>query len=114
MNLLDSIFITFRRIAAYVRGDLIVVSRQGDELPVKFKPRHAVLMVDHGEQWSLGLNCPCGCGEVIELLLIEEADQSWSLHIDGIGRPTLQPSVWKSSGCRSHFWVVSGQIKWCA
>lgn len=114
MRILDSILNAFRRATSYIRGDLKVISMQGDQLPERFRNRHAVLMVDHGEQWSLGLNCPCGCGEVIELLLVEEVDQYWSLHIDQIGRPTLKPSIWKSTGCRSHFWVTNGQIKWCA
>ncbi|HGM6050712.1 DUF6527 family protein [Stenotrophomonas bentonitica] len=70
-------------------------------------------MLDHGEEWSIGLNCPCGCGEVVELLLIEEVDENWSLRIDDIGRPTLTPSVWKATGCRSHFWITNGQIRWC-
>lgn len=114
MRILDSILNGFRRATSYIRGDLKVISMQGDQLPERFRNRHAVLMVDHGEQWSLGLNCPCGCGEVIELLLVEEVDQNWSLHIDQVGRPTLKPSIWKSTGCRSHFWVTNGQIKWCA
>ncbi|MDM9644782.1 DUF6527 family protein [Rhizobium sp. S163] len=28
-------------------------------------------------------------------------------------RPTLHPSVWRNSGCRSHFWVRRGRIAWC-
>ncbi|WP_425373246.1 DUF6527 family protein, partial [Klebsiella pneumoniae] len=33
--------------------------------------------------------------------------------VDGKGRPTLYPSIWRTTGCRSHFWVRIGRIHWC-
>jgi hypothetical protein len=33
---------------------------------------------------------------------------------DARGRPTLRPSVWLRTGCRSHFWIRDGRVEWCA
>ncbi|WP_319003147.1 DUF6527 family protein [Acidovorax radicis] len=59
------------------------------------------------------MKCPCGCGRILELLLIPEAHPRWKLTVDSGGRPTLHPSVWVKDGCRSHFWLRQGQIEWC-
>ena len=90
---------------------LVIVS--GDSLPKDLPNRDLVLARDGDEDWCIGMKCPCGCGRVLELLLIPEASPRWTLAIDGKGRPTLHPSVWVKDGCRSHFWVRSGRIDWC-
>lgn len=86
---------------------------EGDELPEKLPRRDLVLTRDDGDDWSIGMRCPCGCGEVIELMLLEEARPRWDLKTDENNRPTLHPSVWRRKGCRSHFWVRKGHIFWC-
>ncbi|WP_425525696.1 DUF6527 family protein [Xanthomonas campestris] len=55
--------------------------------------------------------CPCGCGEVIELSLSPESRNFWKLAVEA-GRPTLHPSVWRKTGCGSHFWVRRGRVQW--
>lgn len=56
--------------------------------------------------------CPSGCGEVIMLSLNQEKSPSWSITSDSKGRPTIYPSIHKLDGCRSHFWIKKGKIKW--
>lgn len=102
----------YERLAAWWRGDLKVLRGEGDTLPAHIHRQHLVHMVDAGESWSVGFNCPCGCGDVIELLLLRTIDPHWTLSIDSLGRPTLHPSVWKSTGCKSHFWVKNGRVVW--
>jgi hypothetical protein len=58
------------------------------------------------------LKCPCGCGDLIMLSLMKENKPSWNLQIDNLGRPSLLPSIWKIDGCKSHFFVRRGRIKW--
>jgi len=84
----------------------------GDSLPKHLPSRNLVLARDDGDDWCVGLRCPCGCGETIELLVIDEARPRWDVTIRR-GRPTLRPSVWRKVGCRSHFWVRDGRIIWC-
>lgn len=102
----------FKRFAAWWRGDLKVVQKDGDTLPALIQHGRLIHMVDAGESWSVGFYCPCGCGDVIELLLLTAADPHWTLSVDASGRPTLRPSVWRTTGCKSHFWIRNGQTVW--
>lgn len=85
----------------------------GDALPLKMPRRDLVLTRDDGDDWSVGMRCPCGCGDTIELMILDEARPRWDIEVDSKRRPTLRPSVWRQTGCRSHFWVRRGQIIWC-
>lgn len=84
----------------------------GEVLPKKLPRRNIVLLRDAGENWSVGMRCPCGCGQHIELALIPEARPRWKLLQDPDGIPTLTPSVWLREGCRSHFFVRRGRVDW--
>lgn len=86
---------------------------EADTLPTPLPYRDLVLTQDDGEDWSVGLRCPCGCGATIELMTLPGANPRWSVQVDEAGRPTLHPSVWRQKGCRSHFWVRHGRIQWC-
>lgn len=93
------------------RRRLIVVS--GDSLPERMPRRDLVLADDDGDHWCVGMICPCGCDRTIELMLIREANPHWALKVDSEGFPTLTPSVWLRTGCKSHFWVREGRVQWC-
>lgn len=84
-----------------------------DILPAELPRRDLVLAEDDGEAWSIGMKCPCGCGDTVELMLLAEATPRWTLTVDAKGRPSLSPSVWRKSGCRAHYWVINGRIRWC-
>ncbi|MFD2263415.1 DUF6527 family protein [Lacibacterium aquatile] len=84
-----------------------------DSLPAKMPARDLVLTQDDGEPWSLGMRCPCGCGDTLELLVIKEARPRWDLQMQN-GKPTLHPSVWRQTGCRAHFWLREGRVHWCS
>lgn len=86
---------------------------EGDSLPSTLPRRNVVLARDDGEDWCVGFRCPCGCGRTIELLVIQEAKPRWDVQPDPKGTVTLHPSVWLRDGCRSHFFVRKGRIKWC-
>jgi hypothetical protein len=86
---------------------------QGDSLPDSLPFRSLVLARDDDEDWCVGMRCPCGCGRKIELLVIREAKPRWDLIVDAVGRPTLTPSVWLRDGCKSHFWIRKGTVRWC-
>lgn len=86
---------------------------EGDSLPVRLPRRDLVLARDDGEDWCVGMRCPCGCGYAIELLVVAEGKPRWDVKVDANGVPTLTPSVWLKKGCRSHFWVREGCIRWC-
>jgi hypothetical protein len=85
----------------------------GDELPSSMPSRDIVLTRDDGEAWSVGMLCPCRCGATIEMLVVEGAKPRWDIEVDDKGRPSLRPSIWRNTGCRSHFWIRSGRVVWC-
>ena len=87
---------------------------EGDSLPERLPLRDLILIRDDGEDWCVGMRCPCGCGDVIELLVVAEAKPRWNVMVDARGYPSLSPSVWRQKGCRSHFWLRHGRISWCA
>lgn len=82
-------------------------------LPEKLPWRDLLLAREEEDQWSVGMRCPCGCGQRLELMLLKQVKPRWDLTTDTKGRPTLSPSVWLRTGCRSHFWVRGGKIIWC-
>lgn len=86
---------------------------QDDALPERLPRRGLVLLRDAGEDWCVGMRCPCGCGQRIELPLIPEAKPHWKLRLEPDCSPTLTPSVWLRDGCRSHFFVRRGKVEWC-
>jgi hypothetical protein len=95
----------------FARGRKVFV-QVGDALPANMPKEDLILLKDDGEEWSVGFYCPCGCGDVIELLLLPDVAPRWDIRIDPRGRPSLTPSVWRTTGCRSHFWLRDGHVIW--
>jgi hypothetical protein len=76
----------------------VVVCTAGDAaLVVRTRPRLLVL------------GCPCGCGEVLPINLDERAGDAWRLY-QGPRGASLYPSVWRETGCESHFIIWRGEI----
>jgi len=90
----------------------IVEIANEEELPSRMPKRNLILVIEHKEHWCVGMTCPCGCKQRIELPLIREASPRWRLEVDKNNNPTLSPSIWLNSGCRSHFFVRAGRVIW--
>lgn len=112
MNLFRSLAQWFRKRCDRFGPARRLVIVEGDSLPTKMPFRDLVLARDDGEDWSVGMKCPCGCGRTIELLVIQEAKPRWDVEVDADGFPSLTPSVWLTNGCRSHFWLKRGRVTW--
>jgi|SRR5579872_1764183 len=74
----------------------------------------AVLYVEcrGGKDRWLHLLCPCGCGDVISLNLMTSHRPFWSLASHEDGTVSVMPSVDKTSGCCSHFFIRRCRIAW--
>ena len=68
----------------------------------------AVLVV-RGRPRRLVLRCPCGCGELLPINLDDRAGPAWRLYHEERG-VSLYPSVWRESGCESHFIIWRDNI----
>src|SRR4051812_45242071 len=62
---------------------------------------HAAL-IERGRPRVIVVNCPCGCGEKLAMNLDRRAGKAWRLHVGEHG-VSLFPSVWRDTGCESHF-----------
>lgn len=61
--------------------------------------------------WKLSFICPCGCKEVISLNLLQEVSPNWTFKVKK-KRITIHPSIWRSVGCKSHFYIKKGKLDW--
>ncbi len=66
------------------------------------------VLVERGFPRLLVLSCPCGCGDEIPINLDPKAGPAWRCFIDRRKGTTLYPSVWRESGCGSHFVLWNG------
>lgn len=80
------------------------------ELPDKIADR--TFYVIGNEVWAAAFTCPCGCGATIELSLLKQDRPSWRVRIDWRRMPTVYPSIWRTLGCKSHFFLRHGNIYW--
>lgn len=65
-----------------------------------------------GRFWLAIFSCPCGCGATIQLPMTPPAHPCWKMR-GTMSSPSLWPSVRRTSGCLSHFWIRGGRVHWC-
>lgn len=68
---------------------------------------------DEDWKWLIQLKCPCGCQEVIQLSLLERSQQFWRLEKHDEKRFSIYPSIHRTTGCKSHFWMRDNYVEWC-
>lgn len=83
-----------------------------DDFPDSLRER-TLYLIGEGQPWQAAMRCPCGCNAVIQLSLVPNDRPRWRATVDRQARPTLAPSVWRSTGCRAHFFLRNGRIFWC-
>lgn len=72
-------------------------------------PGDAVL-VERGRPRCLVLSCPCGCGETLPINLDPRVGPAWRLYTSRNSSLTVFPSIWRESGCNSHFIIWRDKI----
>lgn len=109
MNLLKRQWLRLRE---WLTAPRKLVPVAGDVEPPSLPTRDLLLLSEGSDAWSVRMSCPCGCGQLVELPLIPEAYPRWRLQVDDDQHPTLAPSVWLRTGCKSHFFVRAGKVLW--
>lgn len=71
-----------------------------------------VALVVRGRPRSVVICCPDGCGERLTINVDERAGPAWDV-FNGPKGFSLFPSVWRDSGCKSHFIVWRDVLIWC-
>lgn len=101
-----------RRLLALRRWLRPLVAHETEDFPERLNPDQVYLIGEDGNWWSAAMVCPCGCGATIQLSLIEKDRPRWRARVELSGTVTLHPSVWRTKGCKSHFFVRQGRIVW--
>jgi hypothetical protein len=84
-----------------------------DDLPDQLLRGVLYVVGENDYLWYAAMLCPCGCGSILHMGLMEDQRPRWSVTIHDDGTPSLRPSVWRQVGCKSHFWLRQGTIAWC-
>lgn len=83
------------------------------ELPERLDQKSVYLVGENEYLWYVAFVCPCGCGETLQLSCLKDARPRWTATVHPDGSVSLQPSVARVKGCRSHFFLRHGLIQWC-
>jgi hypothetical protein len=84
-----------------------------EDVPKDAKPNSIYLVGEGSHIWFSVFLCPCGCGDLVQLSLLPDDSPRWQVASNADGSVTLSPSVWRTKGCKSHFFVRRGLIVWC-
>lgn len=87
------------------------VEQRHEANPLLRKPGDAAL-VHRGVLRSLVMACPDGCGELLTINLDGRAGKAWRAY-GSQEELSLFPSVWRETGCKSHFILWRSKIYWC-
>jgi hypothetical protein len=83
------------------------------DVPDRLKQYCVYLVNEDGQLWQVAMLCPCGCSAVIQLCVLPDTRPSWTVRMHYDRTVSLTPSVWRTKGCRSHFFLRGGTIDWC-
>lgn len=84
-----------------------------EELPEQLDAQYVYVLGEGPHKWFVAMRCPCGCEATVQMSLLRDAKPRWRLVEHSDGTISLEPSVWRKVGCRSHFFLRRGFIHWC-
>jgi hypothetical protein len=91
---------------------LVLIAKVEGSFPPRLKSQTLYVLTEDGIPWQAAMICPCGCGTALDLNLLPDERPRWRFTADDKGRASLDPSVWRKVGCKSHFWLRGGRIIW--
>jgi hypothetical protein len=86
-----------------VKYSQIVTVRNQTEALRELNTGVLVLVMPNKRPKSLKFLCPCGCSEIISVNLMPGNERAWRVDYNAKLGLSLWPSVWRTSGCCSHF-----------
>ncbi len=96
----------------FLHQDRIYSVETCEDMPDTVRADVLYLVGEAKHPWAAALLCPCGCAQTISLSLIRDDSPSWSVRRHRDGSASLFPSVWRTKGCRSHFFLRNNRIVW--
>lgn len=82
-----------------------------DEFPSRFSDGVIYIERTLVSAHTIAFKCPCGCNDVIYLNLLKDASPRWSYRRNWLGQISVNPSILRLTGCKSHFFVRKNRIK---
>ncbi len=82
-----------------------------NDIPEKVAQNKILIIGEPENYWLVILKCPCGCKNIIHLNLLKEARPCWTFLVNK-KKISLKPSIWRKTGCKSHFFIKNGKVKW--
>ena len=98
------------KFAIWIQPEHIII--HCDELPEKVNDKTFYIIGDLKQPWLVAFKCPCSCNDLIQLNLLNDADPCWKYKITKKNKINIFPSVWRTTGCKSHFVVRKSKIDW--
>jgi hypothetical protein len=98
------------RIADFTR--VTVVPGQAEARAVLARESTAIAVIRRETMRAAVFLCPCGCGDTLVINLDARAGKAWRVRLNH-HTLTLLPSVWRTTGCRSHFVLWTNHVWWC-
>lgn len=88
------------------------VQRRHEADPLLEKAGDMVLVDRGGVLRSFVIRCPDDCGDLLTINLDPRTDKAWR-HYKKRNQISVFPSVWRDTGCGSHFIIWNHVIVWC-
>lgn len=92
--------------------DPIYRYQHSEDFPDNVERKTIYIVGQKKNPWLLVFECPCGCREIIQLNLLKDANPNWKFKITKQKAISISPSIWRTAGCKSHFFVRNGKIDW--
>jgi len=106
----------FKRFLAFLSGWFEPTYRvcRVAEKPDRMAPRRVYVLGEEGDDWAAVFVCPCGCKADVWLNLLAHSDgrPTWTVEGREGAKVHINPSVWRQTGCRSHFFIRKGRVVW--
>jgi Family of unknown function (DUF6527) len=83
-----------------------------EDVPDLLKLGTLYIINNNNFPWQVAMLCPCGCKKILHMNLMKDHNPRWRFKIDNKNKISLHPSIWRTVGCKSHFFVKKGKILW--
>lgn len=110
MNIFSQITQFIKRMLGQERG--YSVQQVEDISDVRVKPNYIYIEKRGDKERWLHLACPSKCGDLISVNLMRSVTPFWTVSWSKDRKVTLSPSINKTDGCKSHFFIRESQIVW--
>jgi len=99
-------------LTAWLKAQRYLRVRHSEDPPDTLEAGVVYLIGRSDAPWCAAMLCPCGCDADIRLSLIATDSPRWKAKRSSGGSVTIYPSVWRTKGCRSHFYIFKGRVIW--